>query len=50
MNCPIAVPPKNGAAQCNTKKDGVNAMSFIQKYPPPHCFFCNFAGWDIIFL
>jgi len=24
MKCPIAAPPKNGAAQCNIKKDGVN--------------------------
>ena len=21
------------------------AMPYCQKYTPPHCFFCNFAGW-----
>ena len=21
-------------------------MPYSQKYTPPHCFFCNFAGWD----
>ena len=21
------------------------AMPYSQKYTPPHCFFCNFAGW-----
>ena len=22
-------------------------MPYSQKYTPPHCFFCNFAGWVI---
>ena len=22
-----------------------NAMPYCSKYTPPHCFFCNFAGW-----
>ena len=21
-------------------------MPYTQKYTPPHCFFCNFAGWE----
>ena len=24
-------------------------MLYSQKYTPPHCFFCNFAGWRIFF-
>ena len=24
------------------------AMPYCQKYTPPHCFFCNFAGWVIL--
>ena len=23
-----------------------NAMLYTHKYTPPHCFFCNFAGWE----
>ena len=24
-------------------------MPYSPKYTPPHCFFCNFAGWEICF-
>ena len=26
-----------------------HAMLYRQKYVPPHCFFGNFAGWQVIF-
>ena len=25
-------------------------MPYTQKYTPPHCFFCNFAGWVVCIL